>query len=1154
VALERVAVVGGGLAGLAAALRLKESGAHVELFERSRLLGGRATSFEIDGVEVDNGQHVFLACCTEFVSFARSVGMAGQLRLQDRFDARIRSRDGRGGRLRAGALPAPFHLMESFAVYPFLTVGEKLSIARALARVTLGSSTPLRARAPKGDTGTESFESWLQRMRQGPGERRAFWDPFFIPALNAPYDRIAAADAIFVLETGFLRDAGAARFGFSKVPLAHLAQAAAARLDAVHASNAVLSIEAIDADRVALLLSGSKGQGDTVEYDAVVLAVPPHQVERIVRDPSRHGIENLDAYDAYPIVDVHLWYDGATIGLDFAAALDSPLQWIFEKAPGYLCCSISAAEQYLLMPTADLEALAWREAQAFLPTLRNAQLIRSAVTRNPEATWLPRIGAARTAQRTSHPRIAIAGSWTQTGWPDTMESAVRSGTLAANVLLNERDSAEWGRSKQSLQLFRTSQDVNFKTSFFRKSGEAEAEHGSGATSVFAGAPPSAEASTDGERRAVLNRAIGWLLQEQNTEGWWSGELETNVTMTAEHVLLFRFLGLPHDDFRAGAIAHILHHQRDDGSWALYHDGPADLSTTIEAYIALKVLGVDPQRDEMRKALDVIVAQGGIVNARVFTKVWLALFGIYPWSGVPSVPPEIVYFPLWMPFNLYDFACWARGTVAPLTIVMAKKPVRALGVDVREIIVPGTQGHLGRVKGRRNWLFYAEKLLKLYERLPHQPYRDKAMRRIAQWVVERQEADGSWGGIQPPWVYSLIALDLMGYSLDHPVMRKGIEGMKRFTIDDAQGWRFLACMSPVWDTAWAVRVLALAGFDAAHPAMRRAVDWLLREQIPDDAPGDWRMKCQETRGNGWAFEFDNDAYPDIDDTTIIVLALLEGGDRRAVASSVERARRWTLAMDSRNGAWAAFDRDNTRELLYDMPFSDFGAMIDPPTEDVTAHVLEMLAAFGYDTTSPHVKRGLEYLRAAQKPRGSWYGRWGVNHVYGTWCVISALAALKTGDDMIARAGRWLISTQNADGGWGETCHSYVDESFAGIGPSTPSQTAWAVLALQLGGFADHEAVRRGLAHLCKHQRRDGTWDEPECTGTGFPRDFYINYHLYRHLFPTMALAMDARLRPGEAARDKSPLILSETVSSSAGHPEPVEGRRMTRIPALREPYS
>jgi squalene-hopene/tetraprenyl-beta-curcumene cyclase len=651
-------------------------------------------------------------------------------------------------------------------------------------------------------------------------------------------------------------------------------------------------------------------------------------------------------------------------------------------------------------------------------------------------------------------------------------------------------------------------------------------------------------------QTALGRAVDWLVAQQSHDGWWSGELETNVTMTAEHVLLCRFLGIPLDAFREGAIRHILHHQRSDGSWALYYDGPADVSTTIEAYVALKVLGLNPERDEMRKALAVIHRQGGVVNARVFTKIWLALFGKYPWRGVPSLPPELVYFPLWMPFNLYDFACWARGTVAPLTIVVSKKPVRELGVDVSEIILPGTERELTRVRGS-GWLMWVEKLQKLYERLPKQPFRDDAQRRVAQWVIERQEADGSWGGIQPPWVYSLIGLNIMGYGLDHPVMRKGMAGMERFVIDDRRGWQFQACMSPVWDTAWAVRALALAGFDRTHPVMQRAVRWLLREQIPDDAPGDWRMKCNEKHGNGWAFEFDNDAYPDIDDTTIIVLALLEGGDRAAVSEAVERARRWTLAMRSSNGAWAAFDRDNTRELLYRMPFSDFGAMIDPPTEDVTAHVLEMLAALGCDETNPYVARGLQYLKETQRPWGSWYGRWGVNHIYGTWCVISALAALRVtasksdeervtlslskGDSissMVERATTWLLSVQNPDGGWGETCHSYVDESFAGVGRSTASQTAWAINALQLGGMAQHSAVGRGLAWLCDRQRPDGTWEEPECTGTGFPGDFYINYHLYRHLFPVMALATDRILCHPEQPR-------SGVVEPC--HPEPVEGR-------------
>jgi len=419
VAVERVAVVGGGLAGLAAGLALKAAGAHVELFERSRILGGRATSFEIDGVEVDNGQHVFLACCTEFINFAKAVGMGGQLHLQDRFDATILARSGKAGRLRTAALPAPLHLIGSFASYSHLGLAGKLRIARALAAALLAQPDA-----------SETFEAWLTRNGQGAQERAAFWDPFFIPALNASFDRVGASDAMFVLKTAFLRDASAARFGFSKVPLAHLAAATAKKLDAVHMSTPVVALRSVEG-RPRVTLSLSKGDE---HFDAVVLAVPPRQAARILGDPARYGVANLDKYDPYPIIDVHLWHDGGSIGRDFVAVLESPLQWIFEKEPGYLCCSFSAADEYLRQPTAELEALAWGEVQTFLPALKDAKLVRSAVTRNPEATWLPRVGVARTPQRTNHPAIAIAGSWTQTGWPDTMESAVRSGNLAAQLL------------------------------------------------------------------------------------------------------------------------------------------------------------------------------------------------------------------------------------------------------------------------------------------------------------------------------------------------------------------------------------------------------------------------------------------------------------------------------------------------------------------------------------------------------------------------------------------------------------------------------------------------------------------------------------------------------------------------------------------------
>ena len=628
--------------------------------------------------------------------------------------------------------------------------------------------------------------------------------------------------------------------------------------------------------------------------------------------------------------------------------------------------------------------------------------------------------------------------------------------------------------------------------------------------------------------AACRQAIDWLLARQASTGWWCGELETNVTMTAEHILLLCFLGLDgeRERIRDGVIRHILRCQRGDGTWSLYFEGPADLSTTIEAYAALKVLGVDPGSQPMRSALAVIVKLGGVARARVFTKIWLAMFGQYPWEGVPTMPPELVYFPPNMPLNLYDFACWARGTIAPLLIVIARRPTRALGCSLRELIVPGSESLLTRVPGS-GFFWWLDKGLKCYERLPWHPGRARACRLITDWIVEHQEADGSWGGIQPPWVYSLIALNLEGMSVDHPIIRKGIAGLHGFVVEDEDGWRLQACMSPVWDTAWAILALRRAGVEIEHPSIRKAADWILAEQI--HGGGDWQVRAGKIPCGGWAFEFENDTYPDIDDTAVVVLALLQAGEHPRIAKAVRQAATWTLAMRSKNGAWAAFDKDNTRGIVYRLPFADFGALLDPPTEDVTAHVLEMLAYVDAPGKDALVRRALTYLRRTQRADGAWFGRWGVNFIYGTWCVVTALAAVRDAYEqspagqgsarhegpvqtrrasairrMIDRGATWMQSRQNADGGWGETCYSYNDPSFAGVGPSTPSQTAWAVLTLQAACLGAGQACERGLQYLKDHQI-NGTWDEPHYTGTGFPRDFYINYHLYRHVFPLMALA-------------------------------------------------
>ncbi len=415
-----VAVVGGGLAGLAAASYLKQSGWHVELFERSRLLGGRATSFEVDGHVVDNGQHVFLACCTEFMHFVERTGTGDALYLQDRFDVVAYSKSGVRSRLRAADLPAPFHLLASFAGYRHLSVQGKMQIARALMTLMFN------AKSAREDI---SFAQWLRGQRQGEETIRSFWEPFMVPALNAPLERMNAAEAAFVISTAFLHDRGAARFGYTKMPLAQIMDRAAVQLDRVHRSKGVLSMDA-DASRVVL-----RTAEDELQFDAAVFAVPPRALARITGEPERLGIPPLDTYEPFAIMDVHLWHDAGPLQFEFAALLDSPVQWVFQKAPGYLCCSISAADDLVSKPTTEMVDRAWQEARSALPELANAQLVRGAATRNPEGTYLAAPGTVRPGPRTNQPRVTIAGAWTATGWPDTMESAVRSGIAAARALI-----------------------------------------------------------------------------------------------------------------------------------------------------------------------------------------------------------------------------------------------------------------------------------------------------------------------------------------------------------------------------------------------------------------------------------------------------------------------------------------------------------------------------------------------------------------------------------------------------------------------------------------------------------------------------------------------------------------------------------------------
>ena len=575
--------------------------------------------------------------------------------------------------------------------------------------------------------------------------------------------------------------------------------------------------------------------------------------------------------------------------------------------------------------------------------------------------------------------------------------------------------------------------------------------------------------------AAIDRGTRRLLELQRDDGIWVGELESNVTMTAQHLFWNHALGLRTPELDRGIANELMARMRDDGTWAIWFEGPPDLSTSIEAYVALRMCGVDPGP----RALDYIRREGGIPRSRLFTKCFMALLGQWPWQRMVPIPPELVLLPPSAPLSIYNFACWARQTFVALAVAQSLRPVRAVDVDLSSI---------GAVAGR--------------SRPAPRPtaLRRRALRIAEQWIRERQEADGSWGGIQPPWVWGILALTALGHGLDDPTLGRAVEGWRGFMVRDGDRIRPEACQSPVWDTGLAVLALRACGVAPDHPQLARAADYLLREEVT--VKGDWSVRVPGLAPGGWAFEYENDLYPDTDDAAVIALALrrLGTGD-----DAVRRGLDWLAGMQSRDGGWGAFDVDNQAMWLYRIPFCDFGKVTDEPSADVTAHALETLAQeSGYDGA---VARGLDWLLAEQETDGSWFGRWGVNHLYGTGAALPALEACGIPADhpSMRRAVDWLESVQQPSGGFGEDIRSYADPAWRGRATfATPSQTAWALLGLVAAGNAEAEPARRAADYLCGAQRDDGDWDEEHFTGTGFPLDFMIRYHLYRISFPLLAL--------------------------------------------------